>query len=249
MEEKQQKVLEELGLSMNEAKIYRALLKMKDSSVPNIALETGVNKRNVYDTMPKLEQRGLVFQISGSREVRYGAVDPKNLKDLLAEKEQRLQDVLPSLTKTFSNGLDEHATFVYKGTEGLKNYLRDMVESGEDVYSIGAKGAWFVPGNEEFIETFLKDAKKRKIEFNHLFDHEIKELEHDFPSLMGEKYKFLPKDYSTTGAIDIYADKVVTFSGLSVKRLSEDVSFTVIQNRELADCYRTWFRFMWDRLD
>jgi len=248
MEEKQQKVLEELGLSMNEAKIYRALLKMKDSSVPQIALETGVNKRNVYDTMPKLEQRGLVFQISGSREIRYGAVEPTNLKDLLAEKEQRLEDVLPGLMKTFSSGLDKHATFVYKGTEGLKNYLRDMIDSGEDVYSIGAKGAWFVKGNEEFIQTFLKDAKKKKIEFNHLFDHEIRALEDDFPSLMGEQYKFLPKEYSTSGAIDIYADKVVTFSGLSVKKLSEDVTFTVIQNRELADCYRMWFKFMWDSI-
>lgn len=248
MEEKQQIVLEELGLSMNEAKIYRALLKLKESSVPDIALRTGVNKRNVYDTMPKLEQRGLVFQISGTREVRYGAVDPQNLKDILAEKEQRLKDVLPSMSKMFSQNLDKHATFIYKGREGLKNYLRDMIDSGEDVYSIGAKGAWFVPGNEEFIQTFLSDAKKRKIEFNHLFDNEIKDLENDFPSLMGKKYKFLPPSYSTSGAIDIYADKVVIFSGLSVKKLSEDVTFTVIQNRELADCYRTWFQFMWDSL-
>jgi len=248
MEEKQQKVLEELGLSMNEAKIYRSLLKLKEASVPKIALDTGVNKRNIYDTMPKLENKGLVFQVLGNREVRYGPVDPNRLKSIIKEKEARLEDILPKLSGQFHKDKEKDATFIYQGQEGLKSYMRDMIDSGEDIYTIGAKGTWFIPGNEEFVKKFVKDAKKKKMTFNHIFDYEMKALGDSFPLFMTDKYKFLPKEYSSAGAINIYGDKVIMFSGVTIKKASEDISFTVIQDSDLAEAYRIWFRFMWDNI-
>lgn len=37
-----------------------------------------------------------------------------------------------------------------------------------------------------------------------------------------------------------------TFSGLTLKNIAEDVTIVVIINKELADCYRTWFKFIWE---
>lgn len=238
--------LEEIGLSQNEAKIYEGLLELGVSSVPHIALKTGVHKRNIYDIIPKMMRKGLIYQIADTRENRYGPVSPDKLGDIIWEKDEKLKTILPNLTKQFKKAATKEAVYIYKGTEGFKNYLRDVLEVGEDVFFIGAKGGWFDKDLQPFIEGFLKDAKKKNIKYQHIFDAEVKKFAPELLKTLGKPYRFLPEKYSTTGAIDIFGDHVVTFSGLTLKNITEDVTLVVIVNKELADCYRTWFRFMWD---
>lgn len=239
-------ILEELGLSPNEAKIYAALIEIGTSSVPQISIKTGIHKRNIYDTVPRLLQKGLIYEIAESKEHRYAAVEPNKLADLIWEKESHLNSILPALNAQFKKTATNEAVYIYKGVEGFKNYLRDILKAGEDVYFIGAKGGWFDPNLQTYIKKFLKAAKAKNIKYYHIFDSAIKEQAPEIVPLLGKPYKFLPKKYSTTGAIDIFGDHIVTFSGLQVKNINEDVTLVVIVNKELADCYRTWFKFMWD---
>lgn len=241
-----QTILEELGLSQNEAKIYAGLIEIGTSSVPQISLKIGVHKRNIYDIIPRLLQKGLIYQIAESKENTYAAVEPNKLADLVWEKESRLNSILPALNKQFKKTTTNEAVYIYKGIEGFKNYLRDIIKTGEDVYFIGAKGGWFDKELQTFIHKFLKEAKAKKIKYYHIFDSSIKDQAPELLPLLGKPYKFLPKKYSTTGAIDIFGDHVVTFSGLSVKDINDDLTLIVMVNKELADCYRTWFQFIWD---
>lgn len=177
------------------------------------------------------------------------AVEPNKLKDLIWEKQAKLESTLPSLNAQFKKTATNEAVYIYKGIEGFKNYLRDILKVGEDVYFIGAKGGWFDAELQTFIQYFLKKAHEQKIKYRHIFDHEVRTLAPELLKTLGKPYKFLPPQYSTTGAIDIFGDHIVTFSGLKLKHISEDISLTVIINRELADCYRTWFQFMWDQCE
>lgn len=239
-------VLEELGLSPNEAKIYEGLLEIGRASVPEISLKIGVHKRNVYDIIPKLLRRGLIYQVADSKENTYVPVAPNKLSDLIWEKESKLNAVLPALIAQFQNVATDEAVYIYKGAEGFKNYLRDILAAGEDVYFIGAKGGWFDEDLQTYIKKFLKQARAKGIKYRHIFDHEVRRLAPDLPRALGRPYRFLPPEYSTTGAIDIFGDHIVTFSGLTLKHITEDVMLVVIVNKELSDCYRTWFKFMWD---
>jgi len=239
-------ILEEIGLSPNEAKIYEALLVLDTASVPEISAQTSVHKRNIYDTIPRLLKKGLIYQIANIKENKYAAVEPKKLNDLIWEKDAKLKNILPALQKQFKKTTNQEAVYIYKGVEGFKNYLRDILKTGEDVYFIGAKGGWFDKDLQIFIQHFLKEAKKKKIKYHHIFDAEIKKIAPEILKSVGKPYKFLPPQYSTTGAIDIFGDKIVTFSGLALKDITDDVTLVVITNRELADCYRTWFKFIWD---
>lgn len=239
-------VLEELGLSPNEAKIYETLVDIGVASVPKISLKTGVHKRNIYDTIPRLLKKGLIYQIAESKESKYAAMEPKKLSDLIWEKESRLNEILPGLNQQFKKLATNEAVYIYKGVEGFKNYLRDIIKVGEDVCFIGAKGGWFDKELRTFIAKFLRQAKEKKIKFRHIFDSQVKSLAPEILPLLGKPYKFLPHKYSTAGAIDIFGDRIVTFSGLDVKKITDDVTLVVIVNKELADCYRTWFKFIWD---
>jgi len=243
-----QEALQDLGLSQTEAKIYEALIEMGPSSIPALSLKIQVHRRNVYDVMPKLLKKGLVYQIVESKESVFAPVEPGKLNDLIVERQSRLDEILPALTAQFKKTATNEAVYVYHGKEGFKNYLRDILRVGEDVYFVGAKGGWFDPELQVFVRHFLKKAQEKKIQYRHIFDAEVKTFAPDLLKALGKPYKFFPKKYSTTGAIDIFGDHIVTFSGLTLKQITDDVALTVIVNKELADCYRTWFQFMWDSL-
>jgi sugar-specific transcriptional regulator TrmB len=238
-------ILEEIGLSQNEAKIYEGLLEIGQSSVPAISLKIGVHKRNIYDIIPRLLKKGLIYQIADSKENKYAAVSPNKLSDLIWEKETKLKSILPQLNQQFKKITTREEVYIYKGKEGFKNYLRDILTVGENVYFIGAKGGWFDDDLKVFIKKFLRQAKEKKIRYYHIFDAEIKKFAPELLAILGKPYRFLPPQYSTTGAIDIFGDHIVTFSGLTLKNITDDVTIVVIINKELADCYRIWFKFIW----
>jgi hypothetical protein len=130
--------------------------------------------------------------------------------------------------------------------EGFKNYLRDILRVGENVYMVGAKLGWFDPRLKNFINQFLQEAKRKNITFYHIFDHEVKAKGKNTLALLGSDYKFLPEKYATNSAIDVFGDYVVTFTGLKLYKIDDGVTLFVIKDKNLAESYRTWFNFMYD---
>ena len=244
-----QQILEELGLSPNEAKIYETLIERGESSISDIAVNSKIHRRNAYDVMQRLINKGLCFQIFSAGENTYSAVDPDKLTELLAEKQEKLTGMLPGLKKKFHASFAAEEAYIYRGREGQKNIFRDMLRVGEDSYFIGAKGGWFEPHIETARIAFFKEANRKKIKFIQLFDHDIKSKMPDFPHhFPGDlTYRFLPQKYSTNSAIHIFGDYVITYTGLSLGKVDDNVVFFVIHSKSLAESYRTWFQYMWEQ--
>jgi len=241
--------LESIGLSPNEARIYETLLSLGKSSVSQIAVKTNIHRRNIYDTVNRLMEKGLVFQIFQKNENIYEAVDPDKLMELIGEKEQKLKKILPDLHKSYKKNPSEEIAFIYKGVEGFKNYMRDLVRVGKTTYFIGAKALWFTPNVPEyFLTNFKKEMARKKVEYYTIFDHVVKEKMPDYISQVGGNYKIFPKEYSTPGVCDIFGDYVVTFNSVDVGNFGEDNTIFVMRNEKLAENFRIWFKFMWDNL-
>ena len=238
--------LQQLGLSKNEAQIYETLLRAGELSASNIAVRAKVHRRNVYDAIQRLLEKGLVFEILQKRESRFQAVEPRKLMELVQEKEALVQNALPGLEKLFSATHHEQAVYVYRGIEGWKNYMRDIIRVGEPFYCIGGKGAWMDKPVMNFFPQFIRDAERNKIEYHHLFDYEVKELTHDIVKHVGKNFKFLPKGYSAPASIYFFGDRVNLISNIHLGGVEEDLTFTVVVNQQVADAFRIWFRFMWD---
>lgn len=239
-------ILNELGLSINEAKIYETLLKEGECTVSIISNRSKIHRRNIYDSMDRLIEKGLVFQVICKGENLYKPVEPNKLMELVDEKRTRLEKIMPDLMAEYASTPQLEASYIYKGIEGFKNYLRDILTTQEDAYFIGAKGAWFDPRLKTFLDRFLIDAKKRGIKYQHLFDYEVKDNIPFVPEAVGKPYKFLPKKYSTPSMIDIFGDHVVSFTGAGLAKISDDITIFVIISRPMATSYKTWFKFMWD---
>ena len=226
---------EDLGLSQNEARIYDALVTYGGSGVSTIALRSKVHRSNAYDSLHRLIEKGLVYEVFGQRETLYEAVDPGKLLEFLEEKQRTLQKALPGILSRYQKHRAPEQAYIFKGIEGVKNYLRLALKTGDDIYSLAAKGAWFDPRLKAFTEWFLKEAKKKGMKYHHIFDHEVRTgLPHILKSV-GKPYKFLPKDFSTDSTMDIFGDHVVTFSGLALGALRDDLTIFVMVSPGLAE--------------
>ncbi len=238
-------ILTQLDLSKNEALLYEALLSLGESSAGTLSTKAQVNRRNAYDSLQRLIEKGFVFEIRTGRDIFYQAVDPKKFLEKIDEKRLSFEKVLPDLQKLYQNESHQEDVYVYRGLEGWKNYLRDILRVGQDVYVIGGKGAWSDPRLRSFFQSFTQQAQQKSIEFHVLYDHEVKTSDSKITSLLKSHYRFLPKSYSSPAAIDIFGDHVVISTVAKLDTIDDQASFTVIVNRKIADAYRIWFQGLW----
>lgn len=124
--------------------------------------------------------------------------------------------------------------------------MRDILQVADEAYFLGAKGGWLDERVKNFFPQFEREAKKKNIKMWHLFDAEVQTQFPEILQYVGKNYKFLPKNYSTPAAVDIFGDHVNILSSIHLGGLDEDFSFTVIVNQQIADSFRAWFRLMWD---
>ena len=241
-----EELLRAIGLSTNEAKVYEALLQKGEASVQTISLKSKVHRRNVYDSLSKLMEKGLASEFFFKGEKNFKAINPRRLLELLKEKEEKLNKLLPEMQLKYESIEEKEEAYLYRGIEGFKNYLQDILKTKETVYFIGAKAFWLDTRLNHFLPRFQRERKKLGIKFMHLFDYEVKEHNPEILKLAGKPYKFLPKKYSSPTSVDIFGPYVVTFVGAKVGQLYEEPVQFVMKSRRLADGYRKFFQFIWD---
>ncbi|QQR78473.1 MAG: winged helix-turn-helix transcriptional regulator [Candidatus Moraniibacteriota bacterium] len=245
-----QGIFQELGLAKNEGRIYETLLREGELSVGKIAEKSHIHRRNVYDSMSRLVEKGLVFEILERRESSYQAVEPNKLMELVREKETKLAEILPDLESLYHGEPRRDAIFVYRGLEGWKNYMRDILRLGKSFDLLGARGALRDPKLGPLFKQFKKDMEKKEIRSRLLYHEEAARI----PGVAGHfgassTYKILPEQYAHLASAAILEDRVMIFSAVpGVERVAEETTITILINKDIADTFRMWFQFMWDKL-
>lgn len=244
--------LENLGLTTNEAKVYRALLEVSEGSIWDIAKQADIHRRNAYDVMKRLIDRGLAYEIlpKKGRSHEYAPVHPEKLKEILKEKMTDLEKIMPALSKKFEKTAADQSIYVYKGVGGLKNFIRLIIEeTPEDgtIHGIGSKGTWFDERIQSWAEKQEKELNNKNISSKLIYDEHLK----DHPEVMeviGTPFKFLPEKYTSGSSIDIFGDYVAVYSGVNVKELDSDITIFIMKDKTLAEDAKKWWQFMWDHL-
>ncbi len=241
-----QEILQKVGLTLNEARVYEALLHLGEVNVNKISVKSKVHRRNVYDSLNKLIEKGLASETFVKGEKLFKAINPQRLMEIIKEQESALNTTLPDMKNLYKAVEPDAEAYFFRGVEGFKNYLQLILEQKQTVHFIGAKAFWLDPRLKHYLRHFEEERKKRKIKFMHLFDFEVKEEKPEILKVVGKPYKFLPQKYSSNTAVDIFGDYVVTFVGVSPGKLHEEPLQFVLKSKMLADGYRKFFQFMWD---
>ena len=243
-------ILQDLGLSPNEAKIYEALLGLGEASVNTISIKTKVNRSNVYDAMERLVEKGLASDIFATGQKFYKAIHPRRLLEILKEKEAVVEKILPILEKKYEKEHEEEEAFFHRGIQGYKNYMFDILKEKKPYYCVGGKGMWFDPRLKFFMPKFDRERKKSDICFRHIFDAEMKGKVKEPLEFEKNEYRFLPKKYSSNLTFEFFGDYLVIYSGSGTYgRLKEEPTLFVLKSKEVTKGFRKLFDFMYEHCD
>ncbi len=137
--------LQQLNLSLNEAKIYEALLEIGQTSAGEIIKKTGLHRSVVYETLDKLITRKMVIKIDKQKIAYYQVTDPSRILQNIKSQEDIALDLLPKLKELADSRLPE--IVIYEGLESYKRFWLDAVKSmppGSIDYVAGSIGKkWF----------------------------------------------------------------------------------------------------------
>lgn len=221
------------GLTQNESKVYKALLELGPSHAGAISRKTGLHRRVVYDTTDMLIKKGLLGYILKNNKRLFQAANPKRLLDIIEEKAEEIQEILPDMLALFQQTKEKEETNFYKGKLGLKTVFEDQLQESKEILILGGS----IKASDIFqfyFKWYTKKRIKKKMKMKIIFNTKEKR------KIPFAEIKYLPQKYSSPLAINIYGDKVAI-----ILWSKENPFAIVIKNSEVSDGYKKYFELIW----
>lgn len=240
-------ILEDMGFSKGEVKVYFALLELGESTTGPLSKKSGITSSKVYPTLEKLKQKGLVTSVIKENTNYFQASNPKQLlsfinekKKKLAEREFELKKIIPNLVRKQEK--EQQSAKVYESFNGIKTLYNEILEC-------------LIKSKENFIGFTLGNEYQDEQAnlFFHNYDIKRKALGIKVKLIGLESQRdFLKKEYSkksnveiryisnaTPTGVIIFGDKVATLVW------SKNPTAFVIQSKQVANSYKRFFEDIW----
>ncbi len=227
--------LQQLGLTKTEEKIYLTLLDYGSMLAGPLAQKAGIHRRNVYDALHRLIEKGLVSYIMTNNRHYYQAEDPQRLLGMVKEREIGVKELLPPLELKFRMSHEKQETLFYKGKEGIKAIFEDQLREKKPVYIMGgSKNASEIL--RYYLPRYTKQRLQKKIQLNIIYTGK-REKDKGTPLA---KTRSLPEGYAGLAATNIYGDKV------AIIIWTEEPIAILIKNKDVAESYMNYFKLLWN---
>jgi len=246
------KILEELGLTPGEIKVYLALVRLGETTSGPIVDESGVSVSKVYQILDRLSKKGLSSHIVKRKTKYFKPADPNRLLDYLQEKEQKLKEqekslkaFLPQLLSMSGSATTEETAQVFDGMKGLQTARErtlKIMKKGDEMWVIGIARTPYEGSMEPYFKDYHERRYKKGIFCRYLYNEYAKkpygETSAKYPR---SEVRYMRKNLTTHSWIEIYADTVTI-------GLNKGKSFSVvIQNQEVADSFKIYAQLLWSQ--
>jgi HTH-type transcriptional regulator, sugar sensing transcriptional regulator len=238
-----QKILEEIGLSKNEIKVYLALLKLGKTTSWVLTKETNIQVSALYYCLDNLVKKGLASYSMIANKKHFQAAQPEELINLLDNRKKQLETILPELKVLQKESEERIQTNVYEGYKGFKGIydrLLRVMQKGERYYVFGARqiGDKTNENTNLMLTSFHKQRDKQgikvKIIFNKDIEKEVKTISKTFKH-MDSRFS----DIKTNSFVLIYDNRIVNFLYTDKLIAIETIS------KEVYNSYKNFFEEMW----
>lgn len=238
-------LLEKIGLSKAEIKVYLTLLKIGSSGTGIITKQTELRKSTIYECLHRLSEKGLVSHVIKNNTKQFQAVDPERLTEFVEEKrrnlteyESELKVLIPELRSMEGFEKPTAEAHVLSGKEGFKTMRRDVLKSGaKELLMLGA-----ISREDKVMPVFFHQWEKERVKLGIQMRilHKKKIKEKLFKKTKLTEVRFLAKEINNPVVINIYADRVVSI----LWQEKEPVCF-LIKNKTMAAAYKNYFDLLW----
>jgi len=241
-----EQVLQQIGLTQNEIKVYLALLKLGESKTGQILEKSGLNSGKIYEILNSLQKKGLVSSITKDKVQYFSPADPKRVIDYLEEKKKEIdkqekdyKNILPELLSKILLKSPETKIEIFTGMKGFKTAYSKELEfpKSETLYIMGLNP---LDSNAKEAYNYFIKIQQPKRDFK---GYKIKKL-------LGESTKKLPEKQGKNVEVRYLPyDSLVSFNiirnlsliGIFVK---EPIVIS-IKSEEVAKNFKNQFELLW----
>ena len=230
--------LKQIGLTDNEVRIYLFLLKNDISNPSKISQKLGLHRGYVYDTLRRMQEKGLVNSILKNNKKFFQATNPQGVTELLRMKLENFEKIAPDLNVMMNFERKETRVELHKGKKVYQTLLKDMIAcvgKNEEVFIIGVdENTLQKKVAPIYLKQYLNAINTKNIKEKIIIKKGGKKIKS--PNLT---YKEVDKKFIGNTAQLIYHNKVAVFI------LGTPYHLIVIDNKEVANTYKKQFELLW----
>ena len=241
-------ILEKIGLTQGEIRVYTAVVELGTSSTGPIMDKCGISSSKVYLILEKLIRKGFITFTSENNIKYFHAANPINIIEYIHKQEKDLEETKKQAQKLvievnlIRGSHREESARVYQGTKSMitafENVL-DELKPREDFLFIGA------PLQElEELQLFVQNLQakriERKITTRGIADISTKKgYQQIFARKQHIKIKFMPLPFPHAIAIGTHRIIISLWD-------KNQIGFEIVSER-IATRYREFFEELWIR--
>jgi len=230
------KMLNKIGLTDKEAKVYLTLLELQETIPSVISRRSGIKRPTTYVILEQLQKRGLCSHVRKGRTLYYRALNPHALLEDQYNKYSELEKAMPELVSLHEKYVVTPQMTVYEGAEGVIKIMNDTLHTSTGLLC-WADVTVAVDGlSADFYESYIKTKVERGVWLKGVFCYDSAALR--FKKKGREELRevyLVPKEkFPFKNEINIYDDKVAIVS-------YEEKVGVIIQNKTIADTQRAIF--------
>lgn len=124
-------ILEEVGLSRREAKLYLALVDLGRSSVGPLVERTDIPSSKIYEVLGRLEEKGFVNHIFTKKRKEFKPSDPEIILDKLDRRKKKFEKYLSELKERQRAARETQFAEFYEGKEAIFSLIRGLVKKAD----------------------------------------------------------------------------------------------------------------------
>jgi sugar-specific transcriptional regulator TrmB len=249
MENTNEKILIEAGLSEEQAVIYSSLLDKGPMKAGPISKWTGVKKGLVYKVLDQLENMGLVEKKGGEGTVTlFSPLHPSRLSEIMEQKEKALKLAketlnfsLGNLSSKFNLLSGKPNVQFFEGDEGIMEVINDSLTAKETIlqYVDNEMVKDYLPKeNKDYVNKRIKLKIKKKMlspESAYIREH-AKEMDKEFTEL-----RILKNNLPSNTVMQIYNDKISYLTLKDNKKIG-----IIVEDQDIANMHKNLFNIHWE---
>ncbi len=234
-------ILEDLGLTQAEIKVYMSLLELGSSSAGLILEKSRLQNSVMHRALNSLIDKGLIsFILEGKRRI-YQATDPENFRNFIDNKKKRFEEILPELKNRQKFVKKQECASIFRGKKGINELYNTLLNSGGKEYNTfggGTKVTHNIMGGVWWKNLHARRIEK-KIKSRQVFDETIRKFGEELKKRPITNIRFLSRKFEQLQETVIIGDSV----GIAI--FTKNPYGLLIKDSLVADGYRKQFEILW----
>lgn len=231
-------ILEDIGLTTAEIKVYLSLLELGTSTAGPIIEKSGLQSSVVFITLNKLVEKGFISFIKEGQRKHYQASNPQNILVFIEEKKQKFEKILPELQSKVAKSKEKPEATLFRGKRGIKQLLLDFLETEKTGYYVMGSPKNSLMLGEAWWVDFHKKRGFKKIKAKIIFNESLKSWS------PGKKYPLSELRYTRTG-FEPLTETIISDNKIGIIIWTDKPTGILISNKDAYESYLKFFDIAW----